>query len=304
MNEPRRFDQEDALNWIELIGRTAYKSEDRITDGSSMKFVKGIIKSGHESVLEHMTHKFIIHCGDEILPEFAEIQENTVGFHWSPCSTGYIVSMNVRTLRDAIRFAHNDIADTLFNQVIIRYNTLYQDLGHALLPNYYDIMLVSEKLVWEELPVVEALKHVYRSVRFICDRGVTHEIVRHRPPSYTQESTRYCNYSKKGVTYIEPPWGFDADDVRFLSLIELKYNTKINAGWSPQMARGFLPNCLKTEIVMTATLKQWHHFFELRTPRTAHPQMRELTIPLLSDFKATIGHNFAASIIPEPLEVY
>jgi thymidylate synthase (FAD) len=101
-----------------------------------------------------------------------------------------------------------------------------------------------------------AIEHIAISVRFICDRGVTHELVRHRLVSYTQESTRYCNYSKRGVVFIMPPWGLDAEDRDFLKLAELQYNRKIQQGQTPQQARYFLPNGLKTEIVATANLRE------------------------------------------------
>jgi thymidylate synthase (FAD) len=308
MSEHGSFNQDDALKWIEIIGRTAYKSEDKITDDSAVKFVKGIIKSGHESVLEHMTHRFVVNTDSEagILGDFAEIQENTVGFHWSPCQNGFIVSLNVRTLRDAMRFVHNDLTDTLFNAVLPRYNVLYEDLGHSLLPKpCYDVTLISEKQVWFELSIMEAIKHIYRTVKFICDRGISHEIVRHRLCAFTQESTRYCNYSKKGTTFIMPPWGLTDSDKEFLKWIEIKYDRKTELyRQKPQQSRYWLNNGLKTELNMTANLKEWWHFFELRTPKTAHPQMRELTVPLLSDFKATVGHSFAANIVPESLEVF
>jgi thymidylate synthase (FAD) len=133
-----------------------------------------------------------------------------------------------------------------------------------------------------------AIEHISITVKFVCDRGVTHEIVRHRLVSYTQESTRYCNYSKLGVTFIEPPWGLDEEDKVVLKVLEDHYNRKIQQGQSPQQARYFLPNGLKTEIVETANLREWRHILRLRTAKTAHPQMRELMIPLLNDFKRLI----------------
>lgn len=133
-----------------------------------------------------------------------------------------------------------------------------------------------------------AIEHVSISVKFICDRGVTHELVRHRLVSYTQESTRYCNYSVRGVIFIQPPWGLDTDDIDFLRLAELQYNRKIKQGQTPQQARYFLPNGLKTEIVATANLREWRHILKLRTHHTAHPQMRELMVPLLREFKVRI----------------
>lgn len=176
------IDGKEILGKLELCGRTAYKSEDRITEGSSEKFIRQLIDRGHESVIEHV------------------------------CLT----------------------------------------------------------------------------VKFICDRGVTHELVRHRLVSYTQESTRYCNYSKLGTTFIEPPWGLTKEDEGFLELIADYYNYKIAQGFTPQQARYFLPNGLKTEIVTTANVREWRHILKLRTHKTAHPQIRELMLPLLKDLKALI----------------
>jgi len=173
------IDELAILTKLEKAGRTAYKSEDRITKGSAEKFIRGIIKSGHGSVLEH----------------------------------------------------------------------------------------------------------VYLTVKFIVDRGVTHELVRHRIASYTQESTRYCNYSKKGVVFIRPPWDFTESDLDFLELVEKQYNKKIAEGQTPQQARAYLPNCLKTEIVTTMNIREWRHVLGLRTKPDCHPQMREIMSMLLAEFK-------------------
>ena len=173
------IDELAILTKLEKAGRTAYKSEDRITKGSAEKFIRGIIKSGHGSVLEH----------------------------------------------------------------------------------------------------------VYLTVKFIVDRGVTHELVRHRIASYTQESTRYCNYSKKGVVFIRPPWDFTESDLDFLESVEKQYNKKIAEGQTPQQARAYLPNCLKTEIVTTMNIREWRHVLGLRTKPDCHPQMREIMSMLLAEFK-------------------
>ena len=137
------------------------------------------------------------------------------------------------------------------------------------------------------------IEHVSITVKFVCDRGVTHEIVRHRLVAYTQESTRYCNYSKKGMTVINPMfWDEDSEQYKkwfgAMRYAEDCYNDLISGGASPQEARSVLPNSLKTEIVCTANLREWRHIMKLRTSVAAHPQMRELMIPLLNDFKRLI----------------
>lgn len=141
------------------------------------------------------------------------------------------------------------------------------------------------------------LEHEKLTVRFICDRGVTHEIVRHRIGSYSQESTRYCNYSKEKfgqhLTFIRPCFfteesnGF-VDWQEAMKVSEHYYLRMIGEGASPQEARSVLPNSLKTEIVCTYNLREWRHFLKLRTSSAAHPQMRELTIPLLKELQARI----------------
>lgn len=157
------------------------------------------------------------------------------------------------------------------------------------------------------------IEHENLSVRFICDRGVTHEIVRHRLASYSQESTRYCNY-KGGVTFIIPSWsnwtpgdytsdvvgeiymeenlksnwGPDLEWFNSVNQTEYAYLRLLSQGWSPQQARSVLPNSLKTEIIMTANLREWRHVLKLRCSKASHPQMRELMIPLRDELKTRI----------------
>ena len=133
-------------------------------------------------------------------------------------------------------------------------------------------------------------------VRFICDRGVSHEIVRHRVMSFAQESTRYCNYSKnkfgQELTFIEPAWEFPSSDIinikeRFEAILgeaEANYMELITLGFKPQEARAVLPNALKTEIVVTAFIDDWKHFFELRCDSAAHPDIRKLALDLQKQF--------------------
>ncbi|MCI9433352.1 MAG: FAD-dependent thymidylate synthase [Oscillospiraceae bacterium] len=184
-------DGQKILKSIEEAGRVCYKSEEKITEDSAEKFVAGIIKRGHEAVLEH----------------------------------------------EAIR------------------------------------------------------------VKFIVDRGVSHEIVRHRLAAYCQESTRYCNYSKgkfgEEITVIEPCfWDKDSDLMKdwrsAMRMAENHYLGLLHQGASPQEARSVLPNSLKTEVVMTANLREWRHFFKLRTAPAAHPQMREVAIALLKEFQKLV----------------
>lgn len=153
------------------------------------------------------------------------------------------------------------------------------------------------------------LEHVNITVKFTTDRGVTHEIVRHRVASFGQESTRYCNYAKgkfgEEITCINPINGMYIDTkMKDMSSVELgaiynewyaamcdaekHYMQMLDMGCTPQMARSVLPNSLKTELNMTANIREWRHFFKLRCSEAAHPQMREVACALLAEFKARL----------------
>ena len=141
------------------------------------------------------------------------------------------------------------------------------------------------------------LEHEKVSVRIICDRGVSHEIVRCRIASYSQESTRYCNYSDdrfdKEISVVEPLF-FEPGSkawmywVKACQMSENMYFSLLDEGCSPQQARSVLPNSVKRELVMTMNLREWRHFFRIRTSKAAHAQMREITIPLLQTMKEKI----------------
>lgn len=153
------------------------------------------------------------------------------------------------------------------------------------------------------------IEHSALTVRFICDRGVSHELVRHRLCAISQESTRYCNY-KGGITFIIPPWVDIAegeyqmtsfrpttDEASYrwwtqMLFCEQAYMRTSELGWSPQQARSVLSNSTKTEIVITANFREWRHIFKMRCDSAAHPQMQELMKPLLANVKELIPYIF------------
>ncbi len=147
------------------------------------------------------------------------------------------------------------------------------------------------------------IEHEKVTVRVVCDRGVTHEIVRHRLASYSQESTRYCDYS--GEMVVIRPLFFQVRSMVFniwlsaMRKAEDYYRELRGLGASPQEARSVLPNSLKTEIVITYNLREWRHFFNLRCSKRAHPQMRQITVPLLKEFKKQIPVIFDDIVIDE-----
>jgi thymidylate synthase (FAD) len=145
------------------------------------------------------------------------------------------------------------------------------------------------------------LEHASVTVRFVCDRGVSHELVRHRLASFSQESTRYCNYSKgkfgSQLTFVRPPfWEQGSPKFRIwftmCACAELEYLNLLERGAKPEEARSILPNSLKTEIVMTANLREWSHIFDLRCAPTAHPQMRQLMRPVQAEFAKHLPEIF------------
>ena len=264
---------------IELCGRTCYKSQDRITEDSAKKFVDGLIKSGHGSVLEHGTvylYKFYNtkkECFDD---------DFFINYHYNKYSRVIRVKDNIFNPKGA---QHIYITT---NFRVIEENNWSDDLKYLCEPTEYH-----EKRV---------------TVKFICDRGISHEFVRHRVFSFAQESTRYCNYSKdkfgNEITFIIPNWvvlneqrvstdsfgaaikdfGILSDFIYGLGAAERTYFRLLNLGWKPQQARAILPNSLKTELVMTGYVSDWKHFFKLRDHSAAHPQAIELAKPLHEEF--------------------
>jgi thymidylate synthase (FAD) len=270
---------EGVYKQIEQAGRTCYRSEDKITEDSAKSFVDRMIKSGHGAMLEHGTVYLQIKSRDV---------ENYHLFYHKYSSNPYSY---VNVGRGCI------------------WNTLYITTNYRVLVE--NDWLDDLKYLCE--PIESHAKRV--TVRFICDRGVSHEFVRHRVFSFAQESTRYCNYSKdkfnNEVTFILPCWVTDIHSensydmellnnyplaetenispesiefIRSLVYSESSYFTLLEAGWKPQQARTVLPNALKTELVMTGFASDWKHFFELRDDNSAHPQAQELAHPLHEEF--------------------
>lgn len=255
------IDQDSGLQGIyrqiELAGRTCYKSEDKMTSDSAESFVNRMIKSGHGAMLEHgtvylcATERFTYYDTDVIF-EGTELDKYEYNkYSKVSCDGTYkYVTTNLRVLVE---------------------NGWLSDLQYLCEPTIYHAKRVT--------------------VRFNCDRGISHEIVRHRVMSFAQESTRYCNYSKdkfsNQISCITPPWLSESEALEFeedLQVMEQVYFKWLKKGWLAQQARGFLPTFLKTEVVVTGFVNDWEHFFELRCPASAHPQVRELAIPLQEEF--------------------
>ena len=300
---------ENVMKHIERCGRICYKSEDRITQGSAEKFCASLIQRGHTSVLEHANLIFrmnhIAYCWWmhrlNLMSEngFKHFLRNSHAYN-GPHFDSFIISGNVRAWRDVIQYINQHYhcgwpSDIVKN--FTAYGVLFSDLlSEQNIVNdesyqYADSMTIVDP---DHLPENEKLIHGTKTICFICDRGISHELVRHRTASFSQESTRYCNYSMGQfggeITVVKPLFFDESGPVyriwkKNCTLSETMYFDLLDEGCSPQEARSVLPNSLKTEVVMTDTYAHWHHFLELRTPKAAHPQMREIAIPLLKDFQ-------------------
>ena len=290
---------DELLQHIERCGRVCYKSEDKITEGSAATFIRGIIKRGHEAVLEHGEFCFNMSKG---MWEWIKCHADTMELYGRKCylrftAPGYnacchwLVSGNMRAWRDYLKFTHKRLnyLPGCFSLIVKRYEPLFPELQDVeflkeTVSFREDLILVTD---FRALTKTERLVHQPVTTLFVCDRGVSHEIVRHRPASYCQESTRYCNYSKDGfgseITVVEPPFFEGGNYLQWKYAMmdaEKRYMTLLEKNATPQEARDVLPNSLKTEVVMTATVSEWLHFFNLRTAAAAHPQMREVALLL------------------------
>ena len=269
-----------AYKQIEIAGRTCYKSEDKITDTSAKEFVDRMIASGHNAMLEFGT----------IYLHFPSDCDRSL-YHNNPYSQiRYAFDKNKHPI-------HGDTSYYITTNLrVLVENDWLEDLKYICEPTEYH-----EKRV---------------HVKFITDRGISHELVRHRVFSFAQESTRYCNYSKGKfdgeLSFIIPTWwvtepqtiptghieimdahtietmGRHAPQLHLIDMLhssEIHYLQLIRNGMKPQDARQVLPNALKTEINMCGFTSDWKHFFELRDSSNAHPDMQALVAPLHKEFK-------------------
>lgn len=270
------IEEKDPYKMIELAGRTCYHSQDKITENSAKEFVDRMIKLGHGAMLEHGTIYLTIDGED---PNLSKIQSN-------PHTKVNLVPYEVLT-EDNYTISYKAYITTNL-RVLIENN-------------------LKELLCYQVDPTEHHEKRI--TAKFICDRGVSHEFVRHRVFSFAQESQRYCNYSKdkfnNELTFIKPTWldiptgdytywdgdWCDIDNMKIqlpsdngvadnflwcLNNAGMQYRLLINKGLKPQEARGVLPNATKTELVMTGFESDWEGFFKLRCSGAAHPDAKKL----------------------------
>lgn len=288
--------------FIEKVGRTCYKSEDKITSDSAAKFVGNLIKRGHEAMIEHwnlifktdpctyenleMTWLMLLHNGG--IPTEARLRPY---LRFTDCEgpdgkSRCIISGNMRAWRDFVKACVDGLkfVPTPLHGFIHNYPLFFPEFQE-----YVDVRYLNDFLIpiytYDLIGDAEIGAHMNVTVKFTCDRGVSHELVRHRVASFAQESTRYCNYSddKFGneITVIRPSWCAEGSDIYDTwrwgcASAEGDYFALLDDGATPQEARSVLPNSLKTEVIVTMNMNDWDHFFSLRCAPTAHPDMQEV----------------------------
>lgn len=316
-------DTGDMFKNIERVARVCYKSEDKICEGSAQKMVRSLVMRNHEAMLEHqdLIFRFNDKAGYIIFMMYCSYLRSKTGFNCMLRTTYYdrgVVSGNVRMWRDFIRASLSMMNDLKSNKVmkmpkiiadLLSYKKLWPilfddiDLGIDEYTDFdsYEFIPITK----DELTEEEKLVHYTVTVKFTVDIGVGREITRHRVASFAQESTRYCNYTKDGfgneITVIEPCFfdkGSEAYDAWKDGCLkaERAYITLIDLHCTPQQARDVLPLSTKSELVMTATFSEWQHFFRLRAldaTGSAHPQIKEVAVPLLEEMKILHPGSFA-----------
>lgn len=293
---------------IELISRTCYKSENNISNESHKTMCKNLYKNNHWAMLEHFIFIYKINKVINLKSAFIDILNSEkyidITEQFINDEPRTIISFNARSLLDLLVKYKNH--NQLFHDLVMLIEKIVYDydcdeiFGNRFKKVNHDSFTKIDADDISILTPVEQFVHGWESVKFICDRGVSHEIVRHRNASYAQESTRYCAYNKDKFGHeisVIKPYMFNEDTElgsnernkyqcwkQAMEFSEQKYFELLNLGCSAQEARSVLNNSLKTEIVMTAKLSEWYHFFELRCDKAAHPQIRELAIPLYNIF--------------------
>jgi thymidylate synthase (FAD) len=289
---------ENPLKHIEKIGRICYKSEDAITDISAKPFVGRLFKSGHHAMIEHF--RFIAEI-DQYDYQHLAVHVSNNKYITLTDDGRYVMSASARGINDMFVALYNDdgedrdsiidVLDRIVEEIVHHYNCAVMfDNRLTMFPGYeYTGVRIIDN--FDELSPKEYRMHAWYSVLFTCDRGVTHEMVRHRDASFAQESTRYCNYSngKYGgeITVIEPCfWDTDSEQYQLwwktCKYMEEMYMQLINSGATPQQARSVLPSSTKAEIVITAQVYEWNHIFDLRVlgvTGAPHPQIKEVMEP-------------------------
>jgi thymidylate synthase (FAD) len=316
------------LQVVEICGRTAYKSEDKITDDSAKTFVLMLKKHGHLSVLEHSNIVLKLEARpaasspQEIMASDSELFDMVIktlrernAYHrvWAlnllPAS-GVAIAANLRGWLETLQVLKANSEDLyllLSNRLSECYPALFQTEGSSAKGNGLRVSLMSEEEQLVLLRKDAASDLPVFIFKFVCDRGITHEVVRHRVFSFTQESTRYVNYKNKGMVLILPEEIQDCYDsiqeqsmdhnptvqkwINRAETIFDWYLDDLNRGLRPEIARDILPNLLKSEIFVSGRWSGWRHFIQLRESQQAHPRIRFLAREVRKYFESLGLHE-------------
>ncbi len=291
-----QLDRESLPVRIEYCGRVCYKSEDRIDRRSAIPFVARMAEHGHNSVLEMGVFTLEVTCGKrEPVDELFRCQPRYL-FIDVPEENRLLITGSVRAFREMLLFHPSAaVVRTVSHFLARRHDWFFTGIPAEPEPRPEpDIGVRKVELAEVDrfaAPLLEKHRHI--AVKFIVNRAVTHEIVRHRPCSFLQESQRYCRYSddKFGseVTFIRPLF-FAEGSVEYNIWQQAMRETEkmylqLLETCTPQAARTVLPNSCKTELIVYCNLAEWKHIFRLRTSKAAEPSMREVMIPLQEDFR-------------------
>lgn len=291
------LDQASLVERLEVCGRICYKSEEKISEGSALPFVKKIAEHGHNSVMEMAVVTLRLRCSESQIADLLGSQPKYLVI--DRIDKGLLVTASIRAFRE-LYVACPEIAlvQAMLDCIGDRHSYLLEGIWT---PETRSAGSAGSTIVVEKmsLPQVEQLapellfRHRFLGVKFIVNRAVTHEIVRHRPCSFLQESQRYCRYSQdkfgNQVTFVRPLF-FPPDSPEYtlwrqaMEMTEALY-IKLLETSTPQAARTVLPNSCKTEIIVYCNLAEWKHIFRLRTSSAAEPSMREVMIPLEAEMK-------------------
>jgi len=259
-------DRDEAIIWIENAGRTCYRSEDKIIEGSGKKFVEGILKRGHFSVIEHsnLVLRTAIQWGNPYAARVNlrdQFDSKFLSFHIE--HDRVYIGGNYRAWMECLKVFS---IDAMFEKINPEHFQIIDDVSKIPIP----------------------LKMVTAS--FVTDRAVTHELVRHRPVAYSQESQRYVRYEDGDMEFIKPHW-VDSSSCFIRDAVfdhyaesERAYKFLRNQGIAPQDARVVLPNSTATKIVVTCNVPEWNHIFNMRTSAAAYPMIRSLINPIKNKF--------------------
>jgi thymidylate synthase (FAD) len=280
---------------LEECGRICYKSEELITKDSALPFVRKIAAHGHNSVMEMAVATLQVQCSPAQTAALLACQPKFLILDQR--DDDLLITGSIRTFRELYaRCPDNLIINGITSFLGERHTYLFEGVWNAQSDWKTAEVIPIKKLTLDEvenLPAMLLLRHRYVGVKFVVNRAVTHEIVRHRPCSFLQESQRYCRYSQdkfdNQVTFIKPMfYKEDTEDYKLWhqAMVETeKIYLRLLETSTPQAARTVLPNSCKTEIIVYCNLEEWRHIFRLRTTKAAEPSMREIMVPLAIELR-------------------